>query len=70
MKQQWTLYVDSQERMKKFTEGKRMGFMNWEVYHTNFKLECWNIKGDDGKVQPTIFQLWQNGNGFTEYKAQ
>jgi len=65
----YELYKESQQRFMKQTEGKRHGFCNWEMYHDNFKLECWNIEGDDGNIEPTIIQLWQDGNGYSMYRA-
>ena len=58
---------ESRERFLKFTEGKRVGYCNWEVQHTNFRLECWNIKQKDGGIQPHIFQIWTDGAGLNEY---
>jgi len=65
----WKKFQKSCERMKKFTKGKRRGFMNWESYHDNFKLECWNIE-KNGKVNLVIFQIWPDGNGFSEYHPE
>ena len=46
-------------------EGKKIvGYVNWQFFHENFILECWNHT-EKGAV---IFQIWKDGNGFGEYQ--
>lgn len=59
-------YKESQERFK--NQQETVGFMNWEVFHDNFKLECWNMKDHKGQVEPVIIQLWKDGAGYCIYK--
>lgn len=62
-------FKESYQRFQKWkyetSEGKKVvGFINWQLFHENFILECWNHT-DKGAV---IFQIWEDGNGFGEYQ--
>ena len=56
-------------RFMELTKEHRQGWCLWEMYDPDyrFKLVCWNMEDEDGKVQPHIFQIWPDGNGFSEY---
>lgn len=60
------LYTESKKRFNKLEE--TIGLMNWEQYHDNFKLECWNMYDSQGKPQTYIVQFWQEGAGYSLYK--
>lgn len=63
----YEFYTTSKERFK--NQQETHGFINWEVFHDNFKLECWNMKNPKtGNIEPTIIQLWQNGGGYHIYR--
>ena len=63
----YELYTASKERFR--NQQETQGFINWEQYHDNFKLECWNMLNPlTGNVEPTIIQFWQNGNGYSIYR--
>ena len=64
----YELYTASKERFK--SQQETHGFINWEQYHDNFKLECWNMKHPiTGTIEPTIIHFWQNGNGYSIYRG-
>lgn len=63
----YKLYTESKERFR--SQEETYGFINWEQYFDNFKLECWNMKNPmTGNIEPTIVQFWQNGNGYSIYR--
>lgn len=66
---QWELYTVSKELFRK--QQKTHGFINWEQHFNNFKLECWNMENPKTfKLEPTIIQFWQNGNGYTIFRSE
>ena len=64
----WELYTESKERFKKQQETH--GFCNWQVFHDNFLLECWNMKNSKGQLEPTIIQFYQEGKGYEIYRVE
>ena len=59
-------YKVSRELMLKQTEENRRGYILWETYLHNSKLECWNLD-IGGIVEPVIFQIWPDGAGYRTY---
>jgi len=61
------LFKESKEwfKQKEVTHG----FCNWEFFHSNFKLECWNMEHPKTKnIEPVIVQIWARGGGYTIYR--
>lgn len=58
-------FTQATESFDKQKGHAKVGFILWEVFKTenHLKLECWNMKFADGRVQTVIVQMWSNAKG-------
>lgn len=65
-------YTESRKRFKAMYGKRLQGYVLWETYMDNFKLECWMTMDETlnpTQAKPVIFQIFPNGAGFMVYES-
>lgn len=73
MAKKYEAYTESRKRFKEMYGKRLQGYVLWETYMDNFKLECWMTMDEalnPTQSQPTIFQIFPNGAGFMVYTVE